>query len=323
MIRKALFIGGCPRSGTSLLQAIFNSHNRCCSPPETLFLRDYVLNPSDSFRKNYKDREFLIETFNNNSKLNRLGIPAEEIIEKSEYESGGYIKPLNIYKRYLEVYVQREKKDILVEGTPSNILHLYQIKKIYPDSYILHLIRDPRDTILSLLKAEFSSKFSSDIYDYAYLYKISYLKGTQVASKKFKDRYFKVLYEDVLTNTKDELIRICKLAGIKFEEQMLEYTENASDVYSKEEEQWKGNVKKDILKNNFNKWKKEMQKEDVILIELICNKIFKSLPYKKSKYFNDISLLRYIELMLSAKYRIFKIRYRKLRKKIVSYLADR
>ena len=42
VINKWVFIGGAPRSGTSLLQAILNEHSQCVSPPESHILETFV-----------------------------------------------------------------------------------------------------------------------------------------------------------------------------------------------------------------------------------------------------------------------------------------
>ena len=109
--------------------------------------------------------------------------------------------------------------------------------------------------------------------------------------KLFKNRYYEVIYEDLIEKPEEELKKITKFLGIEYDENMLNYSQTAEEIIIGEEREWKANCFKPVLSFNKNKWKNKLSKNKVCLIEKICHEPFINLNYKESKYYNDINIL--------------------------------
>ncbi len=269
-IKKWVFIGGAPRSGTSLLQAIFNQHSECTSPPESHLKESFVYAPTTSRRNSLSNHEQLLMFLKKDKWIPRLNIDPQEIVR--DFKEGA--PATELFTLYMEKYAAREGKHTLVEGAPFNIWFMKKLYADFPGCYILHIVRDPRDVVMSTIKAHYNTQIDFPLENIAYQYMESYLQGPMFGEKLYGDRYVKVYYEDLVSKPLETIKYMCERLHITFEEPMLSFQESLSKVAAVEEG-WKVNLTKPFIKDNFNKWKTEMRKQDIIWTEWICRELFK------------------------------------------------
>ena len=274
-ITKWIFIGGAARSGTSLLQAIFNQHSKCVSPPESHLLPNYAYAPVSKITKGLYDFGSLKKTLSEDAKVQRLNIKAEEVL--SHLKPG--LSAVELFITYMNIYAQQREKNIIVEGTPQNVWFSRRIFEQFPGSYLLHILRDPRDVVMSTMKAGYTKKFDVSIISVAEHYKLQYDSGVNIAKELFGKKYVQVFYEDLVTNPKEEIQKMCDGLGLNFEPTMLEFYKSSSQVAASEES-WKANLNNNFMANNFGKWKTEMKEEDILMVEHVCKQFFDELPTK-------------------------------------------
>ncbi len=287
-IKKWIFIGGAARSGTSLLQAIFNQHSECVSPPESHLLPNYAYAPVSKITKALYDFGSLKQILTEDDKVQRLNISAEEVL--SHLKPG--LSAVELFISYMNIFAEQRNKSILVEGTPQNVWFSRRIKEQFPSAYILHIIRDPRDVIMSTLKADYTKKFEVSVQGIAEHFKLQYECGTDVAQTIFGKHYVRVFYEDLVTNPMVEIKRICKSLEIPFEPAMMEFYKSSGEVAASAES-WKVNLNNNFMSTNFGKWKTGMKEQDILMIEEVCKRFFDDLPdkYKRSELRSERSVL--------------------------------
>lgn len=118
---------------------------------------------------------------------------------------------------------------VWVEKTPWNIFALDGFLRTFPDAKVIHLVRDPRDVILSLRKRDRDTTL---------------LPGTQnwltsvamVQSHRHDPRVLEVRYEDLCLDSEVALGKICGHLGVKFKEGFFEAEAHASRGLNR----WKG-----------------------------------------------------------------------------------
>lgn len=269
IIKKWVFIGGAPRSGTSLLQAIFNQHSECTSPPESHIKETFVYGATRKKASSLSDHKTLIGFLKSDKWIPRLNIDPQTIL--NNFPEGSEAKRLFIL--YMEAYAAREGKSILVEGAPFNIWFMKKLHVDFPGCYILHIVRDPRDVIMSTMKAHYNTNIDFPIENIAYQYMESYLQGPTFGLKHYGERYIKIYYEDLVSHPEETIRYMCNRLNIQFEEAMLSFQESSKKVAAAEEG-WKANLAKPFIKDNFNKWKTEMKPDDLIRVEYICSEFF-------------------------------------------------
>ena len=127
---RLIFVGGCERSGTSLVQKVLLSHSRVAGGPELVFTHriaelhrimaaEYPASYTGRLSAFY-DTEQLAEAFRGlfGSLFRRLG----------ERKQGAHY---------------------FAEKTPSNIFAARELLRIFPDGLFVHVIRDGRDVLAS------------------------------------------------------------------------------------------------------------------------------------------------------------------------------
>ena len=268
-IKQWVFIGGAPRSGTSLLQAIFNQHSLCTSPPESHIKETYVYAATSTKKNSLRNAEALKEFLLKDKWIPRLNINPDNIL--LHFKEGD--SAVKLFKLYMEAYAQREEKSVLVEGAPFNIWFMKKLHEDFQGCYILHIVRDPRDVVMSTLKANYNSNIDFPLDNVASQFMESYLQGPNFGKRFYGDRYIKIYYEDLITKPEQTIRNMCERLHIVFEESMLSFQESSAKVAAVEEG-WKENLNKPFLKDNFNKWLTEMSVSDVVRIEYICREFF-------------------------------------------------
>jgi len=264
-INKRFFIVGVPRSGTTLLQSLLSSHSSTMSFPETHFFTR-VANGSLKSRfplyMNYKYYKILQDT---GLKLTNKLCLSEKCMIKH------FINELD------SICISKNKVN-WIEKTPMHLHHIKTIMNNVPNAYFIHLIRNGKDTISSLY--DVTSKYSNEW-------------GGKRSVKECLDRWnndlsitenyighpnhYVVRYEDLSTNTEDELIKIFEWMNLKYEENILtKYFETASKVIT-DKEAWKGNNLLNHISRSNSKFKSVFSQEDQ---SFIINNLKQNIFYK-------------------------------------------
>jgi tetratricopeptide (TPR) repeat protein len=203
---KIIFILGMPRSGTSLVEQIVSSHSQVFGGGELPILSNIV-------RKNFfPDETNSIEEFN--EKIN------DEILINQLKED--YLKYINNFK-FNEKFIS--------DKSPLNFRWIGFIKLIFPNSKIIHCTRDPKNNCLSMFKNLFEGGlgFTYDQKDLVKYYK-TYLELMSFWKLSFDSTILDVKYEDLISNSKEEIKRIIDFCNLEWEEQCLEFHKNKTPI---------------------------------------------------------------------------------------------
>ena len=304
--KNPIFIIGVGRSGTTLIQSMLNAHQNIAFPPETHFVRNYLGNKKVRKKVINNDYEFLKNKINTDKSLDKLDLNYNKLIDK--VKQNGF-KLEKLYKEILLEYAVSEKLNMIGDKDPKNIEYLSIIKKYFPNSYIIHIIRDPRDVMLSRMKADWSK--GRPLWLHALTYRAQIKKGRRDGEKLFGDNYFELNYENLITNPEKELINICEFLNVNYDKNMLKFNQKADEIIKGEEKKWKDKCFKPVISNNKNKWKEKMNKKEVLLTEFICKVAFDKLDYNKSGYDNNMSLKDKVKYnLISKSSNLFDILYR-------------
>ncbi len=122
---RAIIIGGCGRSGTTLARVILNRHPNIACGRETAILCDLV-NPA----------RLSVE----------WGIPEAEI--QAMVDASPNI--IRFCEAFFRSYAQREGKPRWADKTPRNVHAVPRILAAFPNAVFVHVVRDGRDVACSL-----------------------------------------------------------------------------------------------------------------------------------------------------------------------------
>ena len=276
-----IFIIGVGRSGTSLLQSILNSHSKISFLPETQFLRNYVFKKNVSINNsNYKE---IISQLEKDPRFSRLNICPKIVIEKSK-------NMIDVYRNITNFYLKNKNKEIIGDKDPKIIENIKVLNYFFPNSKIIHIIRDPRDVVLSRTKARWSKKYP--YFMHSIIYYLQMTLGRKMLYKYYnKNNFYEIKYEDLIKDPDYELKKICNFLEVEYENNILNYHNSSKELVSKDEFEWKKETFNPVDNKNFNKWKKEFNFFKILIIESICYSHIKENFYNENNKLLPVKFL--------------------------------
>jgi tetratricopeptide (TPR) repeat protein len=191
-----VFLLGFPRSGTTLLEVILEGHPNIVSLEENESMVDavqeYMHTPAD---------------------LRRLAVASSAELDRFR----------TAYWRHVAGAGTDVMGKMFVDNNPLNTLKLPLIARLFPEAKILFACRDPRDIVLSCFRHRF--KMSAPIYELltvegAAAYYDAVMRLLVRYTSLFSIPTCLVRHEDVVTDFKREMKRVCDFLGVEWDPAM-------------------------------------------------------------------------------------------------------
>ncbi len=259
------FIVGVGRSGTTLLMSMLNAHPEVTMPPETHFLRRQVIPDHGVGLEKAEER------LGEDKYFSRLGFNSSELLEFFREERVQFDWSL-LYRKILLEYLEESGGSFIGDKDPKSVEYLPVIKAIFPDAKIIHMVRDPRDVVLSRGKAGWSKDRSWFTHPLAY--RVQFQLGRERGRELFGENYLEIKYEELITGPEEILQGVSDFLDIDFSERMLDFGDSAEELVAEDEKSWKKNVTGPLKQDNYRKWENQMERRDVVRIEGICREVF-------------------------------------------------
>lgn len=281
---KHIVIVGVGRSGTSLLQSMLASHSDVDFLPETGFIRRYWIPKKFSrlvHSGNYKKMVRLIRL---DERLSRLSINVENALSFVAESCGDEQLESAFYKRIC-MHELKNENNFIGDKDPKLIEHQPFISQNLKNSNVVHIIRDPRDVLLSKKNAEWSK------HRHVWLHIFAWRVQLELGLKYARDtnlRYFELRYENLISSPEDILLALCNFLGVKYQKSMLNFFQNNRHFVAPEEFGWKKEVLQPLNQSNLNKWENFLPDKEIVLIENFCAHLMKIHGYTKARQFSSL-----------------------------------
>lgn len=225
--RLPIFIVGMPRSGTSLIEQILASHSDVYGAGEL----EYMPNLVSTLPKSLSSKllyPYCVDI------LKRKGI--DEIAQR------------HLVK--LATFSSQAKR--VTDKLPHNFLHLGMIDMLFPGARIIHCMRDPIDTCLSIYSLPFnaSHRYASDLVNLG-AYHRRY-QGLMAHWKKvLRVPILEVQYEELVANQEEITRKMLDFCGLEWDERCLRFYESERAVITFSYDQ----VRRPLYKKSVTRWK--------------------------------------------------------------------
>jgi len=216
-IERQIFIGGCGRSGTTLLGAMLGAHSDCICAPESHF-KMRALRPGDWT----SDSVDLMAAFKRirrhwRFKIWELDLPPSEV--PVEELDGSYPRLLEWMATRFADHVGKPDARIWVDHTPENIIYAPTLLKLFPQAKIIHIVRDGRGVASSIMPLDWGP---STIVAAARWWLDNVTYGLALETLMEADRIVRVKYEDLVSDPLETLGELSASLGIDFQPGMIE-----------------------------------------------------------------------------------------------------
>lgn len=289
------FIIGRPRSGTTLLRLLFESHPHLLVPPESPFIiihykkygkitnwTEEIINEfvEDLYKTRYFDKWLINRDDLTEQLYNLKGIRTfQEMV-------------LEVYKCYKSVY---PKQDIRMIGDKNPMYSLYpgRIHQLFPDSRIIHITRDYRDNFLSLINVNFEVPIVPIVI---YRWKYALRKMWKLKAEN-PDLIYSIRYEDLVADPEMHTRRLCDFLGIEFDPSVLSFYEKKDEAQAlyagnKDLSKIHKSLFNPISTEKVNKWQTDMTTRQIKIADLVMGKTAEKAGYHRM--FQGFNPLLYI-----------------------------
>lgn len=305
--QKIIFVLGNSRSGTTMLGRILGRASDVFTFNELHFFEQMWLPqiPAERIKQEtaieYAARLIAVQRdgYYTRPDLDKYRSEAMELIQANPTE---WTAP-QVYATFVKYEAGRRGKSVACDQTPRNLFYLNEILQLYPGAYAVHIIRDPRDVLLSqknrwrrraFTKKAFPLKESIRSWVNYHPISISLLWRSGIrAWEKIKNhpRVYSFRFEDLLENPEQTVREVCRHLEIEFSPEMLEVPQVGSSHGTDHPNQF--GVNKAIA----GRWQRSSKTDfvDLHICQKILEKFMVKLNYPLAKF--SLNPLYYLWVM--------------------------
>jgi hypothetical protein len=259
-----LFIISSGRSGTTLMRSMLVAGGEVAIPAETQIIHSLAIKFSLLFHMGWADlSRVIISDFegSHNFPLWECNLsPAYANAAKIPMEERSLARIVDeVFKTYASQKLPGAK--LWGDQSPIHTFHLPYIQKIFPKAKFLHLLRDGRDVISSMVKRHGDGYLSEAIYRW----KTSISRTNAFRTRINSDQYLEVRYEGLVQHPEKSLSMVSAFLGIEYKSEMLDYWKKPSTIENKYYD-FHANLGKPVFSSSIGKWKERLTEEQQLLI---------------------------------------------------------
>ena len=262
---RPVFVVGCPRSGTTLLQRMLDAHPRMAVAPETFFVRHFW-NERDRYGDLSKDAvlDRLVDDLESSSAFQQMGLDDDAFRKAVHRTDRGWP---DVFRLLLLQYAEKRGVRRVGEKTPNHVLYISMLRKWFPKAKFVHLVRDPRAVVNSWRSVPWSSGYrwrDAEVW-------VEYVRAGREAETRFGSaRVQSFHFETLVRSPRTELQAVCSFLGLSFHEQMLAFHRQDSTAIDVEREPWKEHTTDPVDASAANRWRQELPHSAQAQVEAIA-----------------------------------------------------
>ena len=275
-----LFVVGCPRSGTTLLQRMLDHHPRLAVANDSHFIPRAIEDVPTGVDPLLTPER--VEWVRNYHRFYRLDLP-DSAVSTAAATSRTYRQ---FVSRLYTAYARRRGKPLAGEKTPDYVRHLPRLHALFPWVKTIHIVRDGRDVVLSALDwarddkgpGRFELWRIEPVAVCALWWRWQVSTGRRDGAALGPVHYREVRYEVMVARPEEVLRDLAAFLDLPFAPEMLAYHQGKARYEPGLD------AKKAWLPPTagLRDWRSQMAERDVELFEALAGDLLSSLGYERS-----------------------------------------
>ena len=229
-MRPSVFIVGCARSGTTLLQRIVDSHHRIAITPSMHWMRNLfrehgVKKPDDLVSPH------LVSALIKHPRFARLNLDRNQFGRLAARD----VRPTyaGLLSGIFGLYGEAAGKPLVGNKTAPFVRRIPELHGLWPEAKFVHIVRDGRDVCLSILEWE-SAEAAAGRYTAwevdpisitALWWRRKVLLGREGGGPLGPGLYHEIRYESLISDPARECERLCGFLGVPYDDAMTKFDE--------------------------------------------------------------------------------------------------
>ena len=260
---RPIFVSGCPRSGTTLLQVMLHAHRRIAIPPEDRELLEIyharhrygdLRKPTNHLR--LAQRLAQVRRF-------RLGADAiTDVVLAAPPTLGSALGAVR------QAYAAKFDKPRWGDKRPVFLLEYYVILRLFPDAQLIHIIRDGRACVASLNRMPW---WRTGTVGGMARWVESMEAGERLRRQLRADRYCEIRYEDLVADPRAIAQQLCTFLGEDFDEAMLSHESVAAVAVPRHKRNQRQTLEP-INDRAIKTWEQELTPREIALFERVAGR---------------------------------------------------
>jgi len=214
---RPVFIGGCGRSGSTMLGAMLGTHPECLTTPEASFFfvpyrrswaSGQAIDLADALEQIVAHWSF---------KIWDVEIDPARLLERSESYP-------ELLRGIIGAYGGKTDKPdprVWIDHAPGNVKYASLLFEMFPGAKLIHIVRDGRATASSVIDLDWGP---NNVGSAAKWWVTFVTRGLAAESIYGAERAMRVYYEDLVVRPQETLRRVCDFVEIDFRPEMVEGT---------------------------------------------------------------------------------------------------
>jgi hypothetical protein len=282
------FILGNPRSGTSLLRIMLNSHPEIIAPPECGFLQWWYEKYKNWDISDSKDKikvDAYIDDLLTSKKIETWQLNRKALTENINRLQPRNYGELNEIVYYTWGKVNKENPRVIIDKNNYYINYLELISRVWNPAHFIFIIRDGRDVACSYreihkLKTDspYKPKLPYEIEDIAAEWSSNNSKIKKFLETNNFNKHIIIKYEELVLDSENILRKLADFLELDFSLNMLDYYNRNDEPISTLDWKKKTFDKPDTL--NINKYKNILKGPEIKKFNSVAGKILNDFGYE-------------------------------------------
>jgi len=268
------FIVGSGRSGSTLLRLILCAHSQVSIPPETYFIAPLIEQLPINQELDKEQISLAIEIMTDHYRWADMMMSKEDLVSNVPKGMPLYISDL--LDIVYEYHLDRDDKQIWGDKTPPYIAIVPQLLELYPNAKIIFLVRDGRDVTKSF---QATGWYGTWLHENTREWKDAVLRCKQFTDALPNIDIYEVKYENLVLDTEETVRNLCDYLSIEYESEMLDWGAELEGKIPAREAHIHTKVSRKPGKGDVYRWKNEMSKRELLVVESFIFSELKSAGY--------------------------------------------